>query len=230
MPSVARAIVRSFSGQGTKFPIETIVATFVFTTLAYFHTIHAIKHSGFFASPTFSQALRPTNALLAAESKIWVAVPDEEPPVAELLQLVFRRERNSNGSDAGFKSSVDIMVNYLVNRLQTQDGSTYAHSLCYKVDSECFTFREPGSLTLTFKPGVREAWATALNDANLPVGPLGRRFEVERPQIDSIAEMRSGKCVAHAAGALVVRFWDLAKVNFISMTAYMHILIHCLAS
>ena len=43
----------------------------------------------------------------------------------------------------------------------------------------------------------------------------GIRFEVDSGRVASdIGQMRNGKWVAYAARALVIRFWDLAKVCF----------------
>ncbi|KIJ38992.1 hypothetical protein M422DRAFT_258144, partial [Sphaerobolus stellatus SS14] len=209
MLTVSRTIARPLASKGSKFPIETILTTFVFVTLAYFHIVQAIKHSAFFASPS-SPALLPTHAFLVKELKTWVPVPDEQPAVAELVQIVLRGV-SSNGSDVPITTSMDNMAYFLVNQLQTQDGSTYAQSACYKIDGKCFTSQQPGILTLAFKPGTREPWTAALNTASLPVGPEGIHFEVEHVQAKSIAEMRSGKWVAYAARAFIVRFWDLAK-------------------
>jgi len=46
----------------------------------------------------------------------------------------------------------------------------------------------------------------------------GVRFEVDSGKLSGdalpIGQMRNGKWVAYAARALVIRFWDLAKVRF----------------
>jgi hydroxymethylglutaryl-CoA reductase (NADPH) len=41
----------------------------------------------------------------------------------------------------------------------------------------------------------------------------GIRFHVESRQAATIGQMKSSKWIAYAAGTLVVRFWDLAKVD-----------------
>ncbi|KAF8515679.1 hydroxymethylglutaryl-coenzyme A reductase-domain-containing protein [Hysterangium stoloniferum] len=210
MSSIVRSVLRPLALRASKFPIETIVATFVFTTLAYFHLVHAIKHSAFLAPPSVSQTLRPAYALKAPDSNTWVPVPDKEPVVAELMQVVFKAPQ-SNASTLSMNDSIDFLSTYLAHGLRTHEGATYAHSLCYKVDDSCFTSVQPGSITLAFRPGTREAWSYALSEVNLPVDPQNVHFQVEPSQTESIAEMRSGKWVAYAARALVVRFWDLLK-------------------
>ncbi|KAF8589091.1 hypothetical protein K439DRAFT_1528032 [Ramaria rubella] len=208
MLGIIRPIIRPLAYRSSKFPIETIVATFVFTTLAYFHIVHAIKHSAFLASPSYN--LRPAFALRASHSNSWVTVPDRDGAVAELLQVVFKHPQ-SNDSHSSLNGSIENITEYLVHGLRTQDGTTYARSLCYKVNGRCFTSEQPGSITLAFKPGTRDSWSSALTEAALPVDSKSIRFEVEATQTESIGEMRSGKWVAYAARALIMRFWDLAK-------------------
>jgi hydroxymethylglutaryl-CoA reductase (NADPH) len=211
MLGIVRPIIRPLAYRSSKFPIETIVATFVFTTLAYFHIVNAIKHSAFLASPSLAHTLRPAYALRAPGSNAWVSVRDKEAPLAELLRIVFKSTQ-SNASHMSVKDSIDNVTEYLIHDLRTPDGHTFARSLCYKVGGECFTSEHPDSLTLAFKPGVREAWSSALNDAVLPVDSSMVRFQVEPTQTESIGEMRSGKWVAYAARALIIRFWDLTMV------------------
>ena len=190
------------------------MATFVFTTLSYFHLVHAIKHSAFFASPSATQILRPAYALRASRVNTWVTVPHKEPAVAELLQVVFKSPQSNNTTQVSQADSIDIVTSHLVNNFRTPDGSTYSGSLCYEVDSKCFMSmsKQSGTLTLAFKPGAIEEWSSALGTVPHPTDSHQVRFQVEPTQAESIGEMRSSKWVAYAARAFVVRFWDLAKV------------------
>jgi hydroxymethylglutaryl-CoA reductase (NADPH) len=215
MLGIVRPVIRPLAYRSSKFPIETIVATFVFTTLAYFHLVYAIKHSAFFASPSTAQNLRPAYALRAPGANAWVTVPHKEPAVVELLQVVFKSPQ-SNASLVSLGDSIENVTDHLLHDLRTPDGSTYARSLCYKVDGKCFKSEQPGSLTLAFKPGAREEWSSTLSGATFPADSRKVHFQVEPTQAESIGEMRSGKWVAYAARAFVVRFWDLAKVREIS--------------
>ncbi|KAF8501845.1 hydroxymethylglutaryl-coenzyme A reductase-domain-containing protein [Gautieria morchelliformis] len=211
MLGIVRPLIRPLAYRSSKFPIETIVASFVFTTLAYFHIVHAIKHSAFLALPSISHTLRPAYALRAPGSDAWVTVPDKDSsPVAELLRVVFKSPQ-SNASRDSLQESIENVTQHLIHDFQTKDGHTYARSLCYRVDGECFTSEQPESLTLAFKPGAREEWSSALHQAPLPGNSSIARFQVEPTQTESIGEMRSGKWVAYAARALIVRFWDLTK-------------------
>ena len=212
MLGIVRPIIRPLVYRSSKFPIETIVATFVFTTLAYFHIVNAIKHSTFLAPPSITHTFLPVHAFRAIGSNSWFTVfPDKESPVAELLQVVFKFPQ-SNVSHTSSKDSIDNVTQSLIHDFQTDAGQTYARSLCYKVDGECFMLEQPGSLTLAFKAGSREAWSSALHRAALPLDSSMTRFQVEPIQTGGIGEMRSGKWVAYAARALVVRVWDLTKV------------------
>lgn len=213
MLGIIRPIIRPLADRSSKFPIETIVAAFVFTTLAYFHIVNAIKHSAFLASPSVAHNLRPAYTLRYPGSNSWLnSLPDKGTPLAELLQITFKPSQ-SNASYMSLEDSINNITEHFIHDLQTHDGHTFARSLCYKVGGECFTFKQPDSLTLAFKPGAREAWSSVLNDAVLPVDSSMVRFQVEPTQMESIGEMRSGKWVAYALRALIIRFWDLTKVR-----------------
>lgn len=107
------------------------------------------------------------------------------------------------------------MANELKTSLQALSGQTYP-SLCH-VSSlnasgiDCFTSLAPGSLTLSFTPGTRDDWVSALKrTSTLNVG--GTTYAVQNPKRgESIGEMKSSKWVAYALGALVVRFWELMQ-------------------
>jgi len=69
-------------------------------------------------------------------------------------------------------------------------------------------------LTLSFVPGSSDDFIGALKQhAHFSDAEFGVEYQVEGRQVETIGEMKSGKWVAYAARALVVRFWDLAKVR-----------------
>ncbi|THH13236.1 hypothetical protein EW146_g6956 [Bondarzewia mesenterica] len=69
------------------------------------------------------------------------------------------------------------------------------------------------ALMLSFTPGGREDFLTAFKkQATLASEELGNvKYVVENRETERIGEMKSGKWVAYAARAMVVRFWDLTK-------------------
>jgi len=84
----------------------------------------------------------------------------------------------------------------------------------------CFMdqFVSPRSIyqTLAFHPTpLKEDFPTVLQRVlkHADQSDSGVRFEVEAKQTETIGDMKSSKWVAYAARALVVRFWDLAKVG-----------------
>jgi hydroxymethylglutaryl-CoA reductase (NADPH) len=68
--------------------------------------------------------------------------------------------------------------------------------------------------TLTFAPGTRDDFIAALNrQSKFYPDESGVRFAVDNRQVETIGQMKSGKWIAYAVRALVLRFWDLAKVR-----------------
>ena len=68
-------------------------------------------------------------------------------------------------------------------------------------------------LTLSFVPGSGDDFINAVKQqARFVDDHFGVKYHVEGRQVETIGEMKSGKWVAYAARALVIRFWDLAKV------------------
>ena len=103
----------------------------------------------------------------------------------------------------------------LTTSLHALSGQTYP-SLCHipslnATDVDCFTSLTSGSLTLSFTPGSRDDWVGALKrSTSFTVD--GATYAVQNPKRgESIGEMKSSKWVAHALGALVMRFWELIK-------------------
>lgn len=70
--------------------------------------------------------------------------------------------------------------------------------------------------TLTFLPGSsRGEFVTRLQSIPTTQDEWGVSYRVEGRKTQAIREMRSGKWVAYAASALLLRFWELAKVRLI---------------
>ena len=94
--------------------------------------------------------------------------------------------------------------------------------MCFRLSanqsSECFvhsTSNLPTSnvLTLSFAPGIREDFISALyRKAPAFHDQLNVKYHVEGRDGDVMK--KSGRWIGYAARALIVRFWDLAKVIF----------------
>jgi hydroxymethylglutaryl-CoA reductase (NADPH) len=70
------------------------------------------------------------------------------------------------------------------------------------------------TLTLTFAAGNRDDFVSSIaHQAKFAADATGVKFMVENRQTETIGQMKSGKWVAYAVRALVLRFWDLAKVG-----------------
>ncbi|KAI0747021.1 3-hydroxy-3-methylglutaryl-coenzyme A reductase [Daedaleopsis nitida] len=219
-----RAILRPLSTPTVFSPIETIVSVFVLATLAYLHILSGFKHSSFFAS-SYPPALRPAYARLTNGE--WVAVtkhdwleawkhPGASLDALELQQVVFTLDDKSSSANALDASAVS---QHLVSQVPSLSGKAYS-SICHvpgvnASETACFTsVSEPGAastLTLSFKPGMREDWLGALKREQTIVVD-GVKYDVDAgKRHESIGEMKSGKWVAYALSALVLRFWELTK-------------------
>ncbi|KAI0074986.1 hypothetical protein K474DRAFT_1647253 [Panus rudis PR-1116 ss-1] len=213
-----RAILRPLAHHSVYSPIETIVFVFVLVTLAYFHILNSIKHSSFLA-PTVPATLRPAHARLSQGE--WVGVSDrdwfqaEGTRAAELQQIVFtldEKTRKAYPSLTPDPLSLSSITDKLTQELPSLTGKTYPE-LCHSAanTTDCFTYTDGRTLTLSFLPGAREDWASALKRES-KLEKDGVRFQVQKVKRgDSIAEMKSSKWVAYALRALVLRFWELAK-------------------
>ncbi|KAA1473010.1 hypothetical protein DENSPDRAFT_822212 [Dentipellis sp. KUC8613] len=231
-----RAIMRPISVHAASSPIETIVFFFSITTLAYFQVLSAIKHSSFFA-PTSPLPPRPAHALLrdnewvGVKQSTWanaVAHPEGGIATLELQQINFSIDNRVTKQDAfspDFHSSLANLTQYLTNDFRISSGKTYP-DVCYattdsadlETATTCFTSTFSDSpksdvLTLSFASGGREEFMSAFErQAAFASERFGNvKYVVEKTEEETIGEMKSGKWVAYAARALVVRFWDLAK-------------------
>jgi len=192
-------------------PIETIVVFFVGGTLAYFHILHAIKHSAFLATPALPPAyalLRPHTPLLALAPADWRLARARLPAAApELVSLVLPP------ADPALSAR---FVSHLTTSVRSPSGHSYG-SLCFRpANASCFTHyhhspHSPHPFS-TFSIALADAdWLAALApDALLFSDPSGVEFRVAGPQV-SIESMRTPTWVAYAARTLVERFWLLAK-------------------
>lgn len=69
-------------------------------------------------------------------------------------------------------------------------------------------------LTLSFAPDAADEFISTLKKhGEFTRDKFGVAYRIEERQSETIGEMKSGKWVAYAARALVMRFWDLAKVS-----------------
>jgi hydroxymethylglutaryl-CoA reductase (NADPH) len=230
-----RALLRPVALHAAFSPIESIVAFSILGTLAYFHVLSAIKHSSFFA-PTYPSTLRPAHALLRHNE--WVSVSESDATAMstnsivslELQQIIFTLDPVPAYKTGAIPAdsvtliheSVDNITDHLVLGFKAISGNKYA-SICHRPPNTsmpgapCFTdvtssTTRSSILTLSFIPGSTDEFINAVKQhAHFAEDEFGVKYHVEGRQVETIGEMRSGKWVAYAARALVVRFWDLAK-------------------
>ena len=113
--------------------------------------------------------------------------------------------------------SIQSLTRYITLELKTSNGFTYP-SLCYKApgSSDCFSWvhqsGDTQTLTLVFAPSTSERFVHAFHTLKQRTSLQGVKLEIIGKE-EKIGEMQSGKWVAYALRALVMRFWDLAKVR-----------------
>ena len=201
LSSVALRVSRS--------PIESIVGVFVLTTLAYFHVLAAVKQSNFLQpGPAIPDAQQPVLALRRSVSPEWIPLSVDAPyaPRLELLPVVLPIHALDRDN---------ALLRFLTNQLTTQHGQKYPQ-LCFSINASCVTTVTPNSLTLAFSPGATSPYLHALTASALPPAEDGTHFKVVQ-SVETIMDMRSGRWIAYAGRALVVRFWNLAKVSDIAI-------------
>ncbi|KAF8634822.1 hypothetical protein AX17_004073 [Amanita inopinata Kibby_2008] len=234
-----RAIFRPFALHAAYTPIETIVFFSVVGTLAYFYVLSAVKQSAFL-DPPYSQppTLEPTHVVykhgewVSVTNKTWSSARlDWHASVLELQQLVISldvKPKEPVPDSVTFlttplSDSVHNFTSHLTQSLASRSASKYT-SLCHKTTAfaespQCFIHTQAGERTMTetlaFVPGSRVDFVAALEGHGGPFSDAaGTKFEVvsgSGADDIPIREMRSSKWMAHAARALVLRFWDLAK-------------------
>lgn len=181
------------------YPIETIVTFFVLTTLAYFHVLSAIKHSQFL-TPTHSPSSAPIFATYS-DSKPWsITHNTRSSPAVEIVQL----QLSIPGEYPALQSQITDELN---------NQKPYS-SVCYNHNNSCLSSIRPETYTFAFDPKANSAaaFASAFAEKQLNVEQDGTSFNLVK-QHQSIAEIQSGKWLAYAGRALVLRFWSLAKVR-----------------
>lgn len=200
-------LVRPISRRAVNSPIETIVASFVLATLAYFHLLSAIKHSAFLAPapvgparPSF--AAKTTESWAAASKSAWT-IPAADVTRVEVQQVVIQGPLSN-----------------ATRWLASDSKSPLASALqagCVRDDSgQCLIIHDTnnGDSVLVFQPGTRDAFHSVFRQrGKVQDGPSVLTLESAQPV--ALAEMGSGKWVAYAAQALVLRFWDLIKVGLV---------------
>ncbi|KAF8345352.1 hydroxymethylglutaryl-CoA reductase [Amanita rubescens] len=233
-----RALFRPFALHAAYTPIETIVFFAIVGTLAYFYVLGAVKHSAFL-DPPYSQPpiLEPTHALfkhgewVSITNKSWnTARTERRATVLELQQLLISLDFKAKEPvpdpvtflTTPLSDSTQNFTTHLTQSFSPRSGSTYS-SICHHTTAlagtpQCFLHSQAGERTivktLAFNPGSRAEFAAALEDnAKIFCDNAGTKFEVVSGGADTIPirEMKSSKWMAHAAKALVIRFWDLAK-------------------
>lgn len=219
----ARPLLRALSTRAAASPIETLVLSFILVTLAYFHILHAVKHSDFLSPATHD--LLPAVAELTAGD--WISLGQSaHSPRADLVQIVTTLDEKapSDFTLDGISSSLNHLASHLTS---SQLLAFSAHCYAPRNGSPCFTASHTAArthtLTLAFEPapihapGPADAFVAALENGKT-LAFDGVRYDVAgKPE--KIMDMKSGKWIAYAVRSLVLRFWDLAKV-FISPLAF----------
>jgi hydroxymethylglutaryl-CoA reductase (NADPH) len=235
-----RAIPRPFAARTAFAPIETIVLVFVLATLSYFYILSAIRQSTYFALSAPNN-LRPAYALLTDSEWVPVSGKDwfKARVQLDLQPIVFSFDNVevsvfspqsetdcrphlqdvSESVSSVLQPSLSDFTDYLTRGLVLHSGDGY-NSICFRLQanqsSECFTHSVsnlPTSdvLTLSFTPGTREEFVNALH-RRAPAfhDQFNVKYHIEGREGDIMK--KSGRWVGYAIRALIVRFWDLAKV------------------
>ena len=126
---------------------------------------------------------------------------------------------NSQSVSPVLQYSISNFTDYLTQDLVVNSGDAY-NSICFRLtanqSSECFTHSAsdlPTSnvLTLSFAPGAREDFmSTFTKRAPAFHDQLNVKYQVEGRDGETVK--KGGRWIGYAVGALVVRFWGLAKV------------------
>ncbi|PVG00821.1 putative 3-hydroxy-3-methylglutaryl-coenzyme A reductase [Serendipita vermifera] len=187
------------AGRVSLHPIETIVTFFILTTLAYFQILSAIKHSHFL-TPIHTTSTPVLAGLNSNNEWAYLSSPTRTQPSVEIVQV-----------QLSIPGEYPALQSQLTTEIINKPNKDY-ESACYVRNNSCLTSIRPETYSFTFdttKTNVAP-FIHALNTAVLNGEKDGTNFEVIR-QHESIADMKSGKWVAYAGRALVLRFWSLAK-------------------
>ncbi|KAJ7737854.1 hydroxymethylglutaryl-CoA reductase [Mycena maculata] len=181
-----RTVLKPLAIHAAYSPIETIVFLFVVGTLAYLHVLNAVKHSAFFAPPP---PLRPAYALYTAQNS-WL-------PIREAV----------------WRDSTSSVHRIDLQPLHFSVPDSVSPSLQNATDYIAAVYPGFSHLTQAANGWTHTVEVTGTGEFALRVLPQdswGIAYEAEAPG-EAIAQMRSGKWVAYALRALVVRFYELAK-------------------
>ncbi|KAF7291895.1 3-hydroxy-3-methylglutaryl coenzyme A reductase [Mycena indigotica] len=177
-----RTVLKPLAIHAAYSPVETLAFIIVVAALAYLHVLSVVKHSAFLAPPA---PVLPAYALFSDE---WLAVRETvwkrdhgTVPRLDLQQIVF----------TGASLAIPSLKNATDHVLALHPGFSHL-----QVQSESWTqtIEAPDGFDLSYLPA--DSWNIA--------------YEAEMPG-EAIAQMQSGKWVAYALRALIVRFYDLAK-------------------
>jgi hydroxymethylglutaryl-CoA reductase (NADPH) len=194
------------------YPIETIVTFFVLTTLAYFHVLSAIKHSHFL-SPTYSPSNNPVLAVYSDSTQWSLTQSTRSSPAVEIVQV-----------QLSIPGDYPTLQSQITNELLNSSNQKEYSSVCYTHNNSCLTSIRPEAYTFTFDPSKSSSaasFARTLSTAQLQPEKDGISFDLVR-QYQSIADIQSGKWLAYAGRALVLRFWSLAKVRSLCILSATH--------
>lgn len=177
----------------TKYPIESIVFTFILTTLAYFHTLSQIKHSQFFSPLDFTPqpVRRPIKLTLFTQTSL------------HIQQIQFASSPNQN-------AAADLALHLISTKPYTD--------IC--PNATCPHILADHSLILSFvSQAHHEQFVKHISDpeTQLQVDSTGATASVTQPSpapdndYVNIASMKSGRWMAFAFRAFITRLWDLTK-------------------
>jgi hydroxymethylglutaryl-CoA reductase (NADPH) len=188
-------------GRVSLHPIETIVTFFILTTLAYFQILSAIKHSHFL-TPIHTTSTPVLAGLNSNNEWTYLSSHTRTQPAVEIVQL-----------QLSIPGEYPALQSQLTTEIINKPSKGY-ESACFVRNNSCLTSIRPETYSFTFDTSKTNSapFVHALNTAVLNGEKDGTNFEVIR-QHESIADMKSGKWVAYAGRALVLRFWSLAKVS-----------------
>jgi hydroxymethylglutaryl-CoA reductase (NADPH) len=197
----------AIAGRVTRYPIETAVFYFVLTTLAYFHVLSAIKHSHFLTPSQPISSASPVLAYKHATANEWSTDSSyfassngrKSQHMVDIVQIV---------PAAGTYPSLDNAVSVSDELIF---GVNYS-SACYRHNASCLTAVFPHTLSFALRPSQASSFIHTITTSPLRNPADGSVFEAIRSR-ETIADMKSGKWIAYAGRALVVRFWSLAKVR-----------------
>ncbi|KAG9010831.1 3-hydroxy-3-methylglutaryl-coenzyme A (HMG-CoA) reductase isozyme [Tulasnella sp. JGI-2019a] len=238
---IVRPILRLLSRAASAKPMETIVITFILTTYAYFLLLQAVKHSSFLSPTSPYNDLKPAYTLFQSQSSGWVSVTEDvwssEPANSwskvELQQVIVALDSRAPYTARGIGKPVVPLSHYdltspavhsalsnFTNYLTSSGGSYPA--LCYTSPtdpSSCLTHTElpttsptrQTTFTLAFRPppSNREEWQSHIAGRSFTSNDV--RFVIGRRE-ERIDQMHDPTWIGYACRALVMRFWDLAKI------------------